>query len=114
MLMLLNLLGDKKWIILGIAVVAVSVGSFTAGHRTASNAYAAKELKNVRTLQAKLDEMQQKLRQTEREVLAAKADREVVTNEVIKRVPIYVNRGNCAITPDGLSKINSLRIDTTQ
>lgn len=93
-------------IALAVAAVVLLASGFAAGYKVSNsfcNSAKLKQVKQHQKAQAKWEEL---YREQEQALVEAKSKREVVTREVIKKIPVYVDRDNCRITPDGVRDIN--------
>jgi hypothetical protein len=96
------------WIAIAAFMVIGSVASGYGGWKIATAIHKSDQLRLIEEHNKQRDELDKNYRERERNLIAQAQQREVVVNEVIKKVPVYIDRDSCNLLSNGVRDINKV------
>ena len=102
----LSMLGATGGWFLLVGALTVGLGSGWAGYKVADTIWKAKQTDTLIAFAESIKEIDQSNRARELELIEKSKQRRTIVKEVIKHVPKYVDRDNCALTPAGVQSVS--------
>ena len=96
----------RIYAIIAVLALCLSAG-FASGYKFSNSRWQAKQDKAARVWAESLAEIDQKLREKERELLQRQEQVRVETKTIIKKIPQYITSDGCNISPAGVQLIRA-------